>query len=51
LALGCSELTTLDLRYFGEDDKLLNYVDWLKPDLVLMMYSAGPLHLDELLQF
>lgn len=51
LALGCSELATFDLRYFGEDDKLLNYVDWLNPDLVILMYCAGPLHLDELLQF
>jgi len=51
LALGCSELSTFDLRYFGEDDLLLNYADWLKPDLVIMMYSAGVLHLDELLRF
>jgi len=51
LALGCSELTTFDLRHFKEQDRLLNYVDWLKPDIVLMMYSAGPLHLDEQLQF
>lgn len=51
LALGCGELITMDLRYFGEDDRLLTYVDWLKPDIVLMMYSAGPLRLDELLKF
>ncbi len=51
LALGCGELVTFDLRYFEENDRLLDYVDWLKPDLVLMMYSAGPLRLDELLQF
>lgn len=51
LALGCGELTTMDLRYFGEDDRLLTYVDWLKPDIVLMMYSAGPLRLHELLKF
>lgn len=51
LALGCGELDTVDLRYFGQDDRLLNYVDWLKPDIVVMMYTAGPLRLNELLKF
>lgn len=50
LALGCGELDTVDLRYFG-DDRLMNYVDWLKPDIVVMMYTAGPLRLDQLLKF
>jgi hypothetical protein len=51
LALGCGELATFDLPYFGPNDRLLDYVDWLKPDLVLVMYSAGPLRLDSLLRF
>lgn len=50
LALGCGELDTVDLRYFGED-RLMNYVNWLKPDIVVMMYTAGPLRLSELLKF
>lgn len=49
LALGCSELITVDLRYFHED--LLTYVDWLKPDLVLVMYATGSVALDPLFHF
>ena len=49
LALNCSELITIDLRYFGDD--LLTYVDWLEPDLVLVMYTAGSTALEELFTF
>ena len=49
LALDCSELITIDLRYFQDD--LLTYVDWLEPDLVLVMYTAGSTALDELFRF
>lgn len=51
LALNCSELSTFDLRYFSDSDRLLTYVDWLKPDLVIMMYTAGAVRLDQLLRF
>ncbi|MPN14418.1 hypothetical protein SDC9_161745 [bioreactor metagenome] len=51
LSLACGELITFDLRYFGEKDRLMNYVDWLKPDIVIMMYTSGRLSLDTLLQF
>ena len=49
LALDCGELITIDLRYFHDD--LLTYVDWLKPDLVIVMYTAGSAALDELFNF
>ena len=49
LALDCGELITIDLRYFRDD--LLTYVDWLEPDLVLVMYTAGSTALDELFRF
>ena len=49
LALDCGELITIDLRYFHDD--LLTYVDWLEPDLVLVMYTAGSTALDELFRF
>ena len=39
LALSCSELTTVDPRYFTGD--LLSYVDREKPDVVVMLYSSG----------
>ena len=49
LALSCGELITIDLRYFHDD--LLSYVDWLEPDVVLVMYTAGSLALDPLFDF
>ena len=49
LALDCGELITIDLRYFNDD--LLTYVDWLEPDLVIVMYTAGSAALDELFNF
>ena len=49
LALDCGELITIDLRYFHDD--LLTYVDWLEPDLVIVMYTAGSVALDELFNF
>lgn len=49
LALDCAELITVDLRYFHDD--LMTYVDWLKPDLVLVLYTAGSTALDELFDF
>ena len=49
LALNCSELITIDLRYFGDD--LLAYVDWLEPDLVLVIYTAGSTAIEELFSF
>ena len=49
LALDCGELITIDLRYFHDD--LLTYVDWLDPDLVMVMYTAGSVGLEELFSF
>ena len=49
LALDCGELITIDLRYFHDD--LLTYVDWLDPDLVMVMYTAGSVGLEELFTF
>ncbi len=39
LALASSQLTTLDPRSFSGD--LLSYVDYLHPDVVLILYSSG----------
>lgn len=41
LAYACSEVTTLDPRYFHAD--FLHYVDWVDPDLVLVMFAPGNL--------
>lgn len=39
LATVSSQLTTIDPRYFSGD--LMGYVDWLRPDVVLVLYSSG----------
>lgn len=39
LAYATSQLTTIDPRYFTGD--LLSYIDWVQPDVVLVMYSSG----------
>ena len=39
LAYACAEVTTVDPRYFSGD--LLSYVDWVQPDVVLVLYSSG----------
>ena len=39
LALSCSELTTVDPRYFPGD--LLAQIDRVKPDVVVLLYSSG----------
>lgn len=39
LALSCSQLTTIDPRSFTGD--LLSYIDWLEPDVVVVLYSTG----------
>lgn len=39
MALGCSELITMDVRYFS--GSIMSYVSWLKPDIVLVMYTGG----------
>ncbi|MEG2455194.1 MAG: hypothetical protein RSC08_02975 [Oscillospiraceae bacterium] len=49
LALACSELYTVDLRYFN--DEFLQYVNWLKPDLVFVLYSPGSARLDTTFDF
>lgn len=39
LALACSELVTIDPRYFTGD--VLTYISWAQPDVVLVMFSGG----------
>lgn len=49
LALYCSELTTVDLRYFYDD--FPTYVDWVDPDYVILLYSPGSLKNDMAFDF
>ena len=49
LALSCSELVTIDLRYFQGD--LLETVAAYSPDLVLTLYTAGTAGLEEMFAY
>ena len=49
LALSCSELTTIDLRYFEGD--LLDTIAGLEPDIALTLYAASTTRLDNLFQY
>lgn len=49
LALDCGELITMDLRYFH--DRLLTYVDWLQPDMVILLYAPGSCGQDTMFDF
>lgn len=49
LALSCSQLTTIDLRYFQGD--LMQTIQSLEPDLVLTLYTASTTGLDNMFAF
>lgn len=49
LSLSCSELTTIDLRHFSGD--LMETIRELEPDLVLTLYSASTIGLDNMFEF
>lgn len=49
LAYSCSELFILDPRYFQGD--FLQYVDWVDPDVVLVMYAPGTLRTEAAFSF
>ena len=49
LALSCSELVTIDLRYFEGD--LLDTIGSYDPDLVLTLYTAGTADLEEMFAY
>lgn len=49
LALQCSELTTVDLRYFPDEFPV--YVNWVDPDMIIILYSPGSLANDSAFQF
>ncbi len=51
LALGCGTLITFDLRYWQEDDHLSDYIKWLNPDLVAVLYTPGCLQNDLCFRF
>lgn len=49
LAMHCSDLTIVDLRYFYAH--FPTYINWLQPDLVIMLYTPGNLTTDMAFDF
>ncbi len=49
LSLCCQEVIAMDPRQFnGNQDMMLHYVNWLEPDLVIVLNSTGSLRVDKL---
>lgn len=49
LALTTGELMAVDPRNFnGDQDDMMDYIDWLEPDLIIVMNTTSSLRVDEL---
>lgn len=49
LSLACGEVIAMDPRQFnGNQDMMLHYVDWLEPDLIIVLNTTGSLRVDKL---
>lgn len=52
LSLGCQEVMTIDPRHFnGNQDTMMDYIDWLEPDLVIVLNTTGSLRVDKLFPY
>lgn len=52
LSIVSGEVMAMDPRQFnGDQDTMLDFVDWLKPDLILVMNSTGSLTVDKLFPY
>lgn len=52
LALGCQEVMAMDPRQFnGNQDVMMYYIDWLDPDLIIVMNTTGSLRVDKLFPY
>lgn len=52
LALGCGEVMAMDPRQFnGNQDIMMHYIDWLEPDLIIVMNTTGSLRVDKLFPY
>ena len=49
LALQCSQLTTIDLRYY--EGNLAEELEQMQPDLVLLLYTASTTRLEKMFAF
>lgn len=52
LSLCCQEVMTIDPRHFnGNQDTMMTYIDWLEPDLVIVLNTTGSLRVDKLFPY
>lgn len=52
LSLGCSEVDTIDPRNFnGNQDTMMDFIDWLDPDVIIVLNSTGSLRVDKLFPY
>lgn len=52
LSLACQEVMAIDPRHFnGNQDTMLHYIDWLEPDLILVMNTSSSLRVDKLFPY
>lgn len=52
LSTVCGEVMTIDPRQFnGNQDILLNYIDWLEPDLILILNTTSSLRVDKMFPY
>jgi len=52
LSIPSGEVMAIDPRQFnGDQDTMLDYVDWLEPDLIIIMNSTGSLRVDKLFPY
>ena len=52
LSLCCQEVMAMDPRQFnGNQDLMLHYIDWLEPDLIIVMNTTGSLRVDKLFPY
>ncbi len=52
LSMACGEVMAMDPRQFnGNQDIMMHYIDWLEPDLILVMNTTGSLRVDKLFPY
>lgn len=52
LSLCCQEVMAMDPRQFnGNQDVMMHYIDWLEPDLIIVMNTTGSLRVDKLFPY
>lgn len=52
LSLACGEVMTMDPRAFdGNQDNIMTYLHWLRPDVVIVLNTTGSLRVDRLFPY